>query len=456
MKALPAPLRAALFAVPLAVAVIGARAAAQEPATPTSAASRITLIVDRAPDSTIDVERLRAAIARELGAPVVWQRDAPGGTLVVKQEGDRAILSFDSPDGRHDGRSVALEADAAQTERDIALAAVNVARDQVSQFAPPRVSAVVSPSPSSPASPLPARETPRPSPCDASGPHLAVGVDFLPWLGVSTTDRGRSIRNFSLGALGDLSGGVHGVALSGVVSADLGSLCGVQVSGVANLAGDSSGAQIAGVANSASNLHGAQIAGVVNVASGDASGAQIGTVNVAAGSMRGVQIGVVNYGRDADFQLGLLNINPGGRFLIDAWSKPEMGLGMVGLKHGGAHYHWIYGIGTRAADPAHAWAALGVGAHVTPADDVYVDLDAVDYLQLVFRGGDLTELYELRAVVGYRFFPELSVFAGPSYSVAAQRKPVSVGAPGYASVLTTTSDATLRGWPGIVLGVEGL
>ena len=139
MKALPAPPRAALFAVPLAVAVIGARAAAQEPATPTSAASPITLIVDRAPDSTIDVERLRAAIARELGAPLVWQRDAPGGTLVVREEGARATLSFDSPDGRHDGRSVALEADPAQTERDIALAAVNVARDQVSQFALARV-----------------------------------------------------------------------------------------------------------------------------------------------------------------------------------------------------------------------------------------------------------------------------------------------------------------------------
>ena len=249
---------------------------------------------------------------------------------------------------------------------------------------------------------------------------------------------------------------MHGLAVSGVVSVDLGSLCGVQVSGVANVAGDSSGAQIAGVANSASNLRGAQIAGVVNVASGDASGAQIGTVNVAAGSMRGVQIGVVNYAAGRRLPARALEHQPGGRFSIDAWIKPEMGLGMVGLKHGGAHYHWIYGIGSRAADPTHPWAALGVGAHVTPADDVYVDLDAVDYLQLVFRGGDLTELYELRAVVGYRFFPELSLFAGPNYSVAAQRKPVSVGAPGYASVLTTTSDATFRGWPGVVLGVEGL
>ena len=249
---------------------------------------------------------------------------------------------------------------------------------------------------------------------------------------------------------------MHGFALSGVVSVDTGALCGVQVAGVANVARDASGLQVAGIANTSGDFHGLQVAGVANVAGGDASGAQVGLVNVASGSMHGVQIGLVNYGRGADLQIGLVNINPEGRFLLDVWTKPETGLVMAGLKHGGAHYHWIYGIGTRAADLSRPWAALGFGAHITPTDDVYVDLDAVDYLQLVFRGVDPSDLYELRAVAGYRVSPRFAVFAGPTFTVSAQRTSASVGAPGYADLLHTASDATYRSWPGVVLGIEAL
>lgn len=436
---------ATVCAVALTVITLGTRASAQESATPSPApapTSPIALVIDLPPDTTLDADRLRASIARELGVSLTLQRDAPGGTLVVRQEGARVVVSFDRPDGKHDGRAIPLEADPAQTERDIAIVAVNVARDQVAQFVPSR--------------PPPVREAPRPSPCDASGPFLPVGVDFLPFLGVSTADRGRSIRGLSLGALGDLSGGVHGLALSGVVSVAAGGLCGAQLAGVANIAQDSSGVQIAGVANTASNLDGLEIAGVANVARGDASGAQIGPVNVASGSMHGVQIGVLNYGRDADFQFGVLNINPGGRFLIDAWSKPESALVMAGIKHGGAHYHYVYGIGTRVTDASHPWAAFGVGAHITPTDKVYVDLDAVGYLQLVFRGVEPSDLYETRAVVGYQILPAVSLFAGPTYTVGAQRTSVDIGAPGYASVFSTRSDVTFSGWPGIAVGVEGL
>ncbi|MGH7435169.1 MAG: LA_2272 family surface repeat-containing protein, partial [Polyangiaceae bacterium] len=297
---------------------------------------------------------------------------------------------------------------------------------------------------------------PRPSPCDAPGPFLPLGVDFLPYVGVSSADRGRSIRGFSLGALGDLSGGIHGFALAGVASVDTGELCGAQIGGVANVAGNVHGLQIAGVASVAEDTRGLQIAGVANVA-GDPHGLQIaGVANIASGSMHGVQIGLVNYGRDADLQLGLVNINPGGRLAVDLWSKPETGLVLAGLKHGGAHYHWIYGIGTPVTDPSRPWASLGVGAHFTPFDNLYVDVDAIDYLQLVFRGGDPSELYEIRAVVGYRLMSHLSVFAGPSYTVGAQRTSASIGAPGYAQLLTTESNATYRSWPGIVLGIEGL
>ena len=72
-----------------------------------------------------------------------------------------------------------------------------------------------------------------------------MGNDFVPGVGVSTVDGGRSIRSLSIGLLGSLSGGVKGLAVSGVVDVDRGPPCGVQVSGVVDIAGDSSGVQTA-------------------------------------------------------------------------------------------------------------------------------------------------------------------------------------------------------------------
>jgi hypothetical protein len=283
-----------------------------------------------------------------------------------------------------------------------------------------------------------------------------VAIDFAPWVGVSTKDQGRSIRNLSIGVAGELSGGLKGLAVSGGVDVDSGPLCGVQVSSAVNVAGDSRGAQITGAVNVAQRLDGVQIAGGVNVAADDSSGAQLGTVNVAGGPMRGVQIGVVNYAPDIDFQLGLVNISRSGRLLLDAWTKPEMGFVLAGVKHGGAHYHWIYALGMRPADPARPWAALGLGAHMTPAEKLYVDIDVIDQLQLVFGAGDVTQIYEARAVVGYKVLPQLALFAGPTFNVLDETANARTGTPDYATDLADTSRKSYRSWPGITLGVEAL
>jgi hypothetical protein len=435
-----------------------AAASAQTPGpAPASGSAPVTLVVDLAPSAPLEAERLRGAVARELGAPVIWGRDGKGGTLVVRQEGDHVVVSFDRPDGHHDGRAIPLASDPAQAERDIALLAGNVARDQAAQFiAPPAPPQAVAPPVPPAVVARPASPAPWPSPCDATGPHLPVAIDFAPWVGVSTKDQGRSIRNLSIGIAGELSGGLTGLAVSGGVNVDDGPLCGVQVSGAVNVAGDSRGAQVTGAVNIAQRVTGVQIAGGVNVAGDDSSGAQLGTVNVMGGHLRGVQIGVVNYAPDIDFQLGLVNINGSGRLLLDAWTKPEMGLVLAGVKHGGTHYHWIYGFGTRPADPARPWAALGLGAHVTPAEKLYVDIDVVDHLQLVFGSGDATQIYEARAVVGYRVLPQLALFAGPTFNLLAEATSARTGAPDYATDLADTSRTSYRSWPGITLGVEAL
>jgi hypothetical protein len=444
----------------------------------------VTLVLDLVPGGAVDAERLRDAIARELGVPVVWQRNSRGGTIAVLQVGPRVVVTFDGPDGRHDGRGIPLAADAGQAERDITLLAGNVARDQAAQFAPPPAPAAP-PRPPTPATPPPVAAGPSPQ---------FVGVDFAPGVGVSTVDRGRSIRSFSLGALGALSGGVKGLAVSGVVDISHGPLCGLQVAGVVNVAADSRGAQIAGTVNVAQHLGGVQIAGVVNSSAGDSTGAQVATVNVAGGRLHGVQIGVVNssagdstgaqvatvnvargplhgvqigvvnYAGDADFQLGLVNINASGRFLLDAWANPETGLLLAGVKHGGAHYHWIYGVGDRVADVARPWAALGVGAHMTPSKKLFVDLDLIDELELVFRASSTTtnyyqattNVYQARVVVGYKLLPQVALFAGPTYNVLVAAPTAPAGAPGYAADLADSSSTIVRGWPSVALGVEGL
>jgi hypothetical protein len=127
----------------LAVATLSSpTASAQAPGPePASASVAGTLVVDLAPSAALDAERLRDAVARELGAHVIWGRDGKGGTLVVRQEGDRVVVSFDRPDGHHDGRAIPLVSDPAQAERDMALLAGNVARDQAAQFIVPHASA---------------------------------------------------------------------------------------------------------------------------------------------------------------------------------------------------------------------------------------------------------------------------------------------------------------------------
>lgn len=476
------PLAAALSAA-LSSAFAAATVRAQPviaPATPPIAAP-VTLVAELGPDSGIDPSVLREAIAHELGAPIVFDRDARGGTLVVRQEANRVVVSFDAPDGRHEGRAMQLARQPAQAVRDIALLAGNVARDQAAEFIVPEEHPLEPPPQATSEGPDARGRRPpdgdraarRARACDRPVPRIAAGADFVPLLGSSSSEQGRSaIRGFSLGVIGALSGGVRGVAVSTVVNVDGSSLCGVELSGVANVVagpvwgvqvsnvtniGDElTGAQFSGIANVAGGVHGVQVATAVNVSSGPVVGMQAGTVNVARGRVKGVQIGLVNYAQDADFSLGLINILANGRLKLSAWGKPEAGLVLAAVKHGGAHFHYIYGVGVRPADTEHGWAVFGLGAHMTPSHKIFVDADLIDHEQLVFTSVARNQLYEARIVVGFELLPELQVFVGPTFNVLAAGNKNRTGAPAHATSLGSTTDASFWAWPGVALGVEGL
>jgi hypothetical protein len=445
----------------------------------------VGLVVDLDPQLRIDSARIRDAIAQELGAAVTFDRDAPGGTVHVQQEGPRVVVWFDSPSGHHEGRSFELPPDPEQAVRDIALLAVNVARDQASAFVVP-----TAPPPGPDAAPR-AGARARGAACVAAGPRLPIGLDFAPFVGISSSPGWRSsTRIVSLGAIGTLSGGVDGVAAAGVANIEEESLCGGAFAGVANVvggpvhggevagvlnvsAGPVRGAQIAGVINLATAATGgAQIAGVANVTGGtvtgaevsgvlntaaEVRGAQIGSVNVATGAVHGVQIGVVNVAETADFSLGVVNVLYKGRLNLDLWALPEAGLLFAAVKNGGAHYHYIYGMGLRATDTHPVWLTFGLGAHVVPGGPVFFDVDVLAHGELAFVSNNRNDLYEARVVVGYRLLPGVSAFAGPTFNVLNAWNDAPTGvAPPYSKHLADTTNSRFEAWPGVALGIEGL
>src|SRR6201999_599420 len=118
------------------------------------------------------------------------------------------------------------------------------------------------------------------------------------------------------------------------------------------------------------------------------------------------------------------------------------------------HYHYIYGVGVRPGDAHRAWAAFGLGAHITPIDSVFVDLDAVAHGELLFDSGDRNDLYQLRAVVGYRFFRGFAVFAGPTANLLQSGRSAPSGvAPGYAANLGDARSLRFHLWPGAAVGL---
>jgi hypothetical protein len=434
------------------LALASGTALAQDRGETAAATPPVAVVVELPPGSPLDERRIREAIARELGVLVVSQRGAPGGTLVVRQEGDVVTVSFEGR-GRSDGRTLALDAGSPHAEEEIAFVAGNVFRDQAAEFrSPPPPPAPPSPPPAAPA-PTPVAES---SPCArlaASGAaRTPLGLDFVPFVGTSSLDGGQTIRAVSIGALGARSNGIDGAALSGLVNVDTGPVCGLELAGLVNVA---------------ESVQGAQIGGLVNVAWHDARGLQVGLVDVAGGGMRGaqvglvtaaksanVQIGLVNFAKDADAQIGLVNVDLHGRLLLDAWTKPEAGTVLAGLKHGTAHTHAIYAFEMNVVT-GRPWFVVGLGAHLTPSARVYVDIDALEHVE-VPTSGALNQLDELRVAVGYRLAPRLSVFAGPTFNVLRASDLPRADAPGYAWTLGNSSNEAYRAWVGAVAGVEGL
>jgi hypothetical protein len=508
-------------------------------------------------------ERLRGALERELGRPVVLRASLYEGEASViarRGAGRDATVTYVAPSGWRLERGLRVQDDEARAEGEVALLASNLARDESAAL----LAKLPAGEGDGRAKPDGGKGRPEQVSCkERSTPAVPIGGDLVPYVGLSSVPAGRAAaRWFSLNLAGGLSRGtvvgelagavnintefacgaqaagaanvvlgplagvqlagaanvttgsalgaqaagaanvsgkgLRGVQAAGGANVALGTVTGAQVAGGANLAlGPGSGAQASGGANLALGpwsgaqlsggfnlagyvgdavgvdgapaakapaaspwgLDGAQVAGGANVVVGPARGVQIAPINVATGPVRGVQIGVVNVAEDADFALGLINVFPKGRLHVDVWIVPEIGLGAVALKHGGKYFHYLYGVGMRAADQK-PWYAFGLGGHLPLGDLWYADADFITYGRLVpsdFERDEGRGINQLRVVGGYSLMPGLALYGGPSANVSlGLRKHGRPTGASYASDLGGSKSLAVSAWPGFVLGVQGL
>jgi hypothetical protein len=193
------------------------------------------------------------------------------------------------------------------------------------------------------------------------------------------------------------------------------------------------------------------------VAASESTDVQIGLLNIATGKVGGAQIGLVNYADDSPFSLGLFNFIRKGRLHLDVWGL-ESGIVVAGVKHGSDHIHNIYGFGFRTIGSRPLLvSALGLGGRISISQHVYADIDVLGYsLHEPSSLEPAATMAQARALLGFRLFPELAIFGGPSVNVSFSGTPKDAQLSPYGSAPLGADDAssTERAWPGVVLGVQ--
>ena len=290
---------------------------------------------------------------------------------------------------------------------------------------------------------------PQPEPVED---YAFFGADLVPGVGSSTIHGSHQRRVISLGLLGTLSGDVRTLNLSGGLNIVHGNMTGFQMGLASSVDHDIDGAQL----------------GLFNLSRGrDSRGAQLGLVN-ATGHLKGVQFGLVNYARTSSFQLGLINIQREGRTKLEL-SVNEGAQALALLKHGGKHYHYIYGVGVRpfGRDDISTFSlALGLGLHLPITKKFFGDLDGIiQYFPDFDQRIDGTYLAQLRLVFGYQLFKKFALLFGASFNVQASSHDDPISYEGLTFSKETVpfctdprvcGELTVRAYGGLLLGVQFL
>jgi hypothetical protein len=265
----------------------------------------------------MSAEALRAAIEHELALPVklVDGASATGSThLAISATSQAAVnLTFVRADGSTIERTVDVSSSGTHAGETLALVAANLMRDEAADLldALRKGQPASAQPPAAVAKPEPPPPPPLPKGCDSNSLRkVSVGLDVLPYIGMSSHDKTDVERKFSFNLFGGVTGAVRGFELGGFLNLDDHSVCGLQISGAANLVnGPVQGVQLGMVNWANGRVDGAQF-GLVAGALGTMQGAQYGLVEIAGGAVTGAQFGLVNVGGDSltGAQFGLGNL----------------------------------------------------------------------------------------------------------------------------------------------------
>jgi hypothetical protein len=321
-----------------------------------------------------------AALSAELAATA--STPTPGSLSLDEPEPGVWRLSFRDSAQNLTVRELHLSGEDPETLDKLAIAAANLLQDQASLLVavkPGEVEAEAKGPGSLQKQGLGAPLEPEQEhPC-AIRPRHPIGVDFAPYVGMSSSpEQRRGARHLSLGLFGTYAEAVQGVALSSGLNFDRRGVCGAEL-GIANLA--------------LGSVHGVQ-AGVINVTTRGVHGAQLGTLNVAFGDVRGLQGGTVNVGLGAvGLQLGQANLALGnvgygqvGTSNIALGDAPlQLGVSNVVVGDGAAQV----GVSNVAVGQMHAQAAVTnvavqdvnaqVGVANVAANDARVQVGVFNY-----------------------------------------------------------------------------
>jgi hypothetical protein len=288
---------------------------------------------------------------------------------------------------------------------------------------------------------------------------------FLPGIDGSGQYAEQKTYNFLLGLFVGLGHNIKGLGLANIGLINTGYIQGIQLSGIFNIAdGFVEGLQAAGIFNIArSSVKGIQNSGIFNIASGNVKGLQIsGIFNYAENEVFGLQasslynetkelhgmqtalvninksgegamLGLVNVsGSDNIVPFGLVNIIKGG-IMHPAVYFDDMLFTNASFRSGSKYFYsvlstgigggYAFGSGDKMLS---AKAGFGVEFpankfffNVDISAGTIMNMDTVNEKEDAGKGkngvaGAVTNVSQLRLTAGYKFFPNLGVFAGAS------------------------------------------
>ncbi|KAA3436709.1 LA_2272 family surface repeat-containing protein [Rufibacter hautae] len=322
------------------------------------------------------------------------------------------------------------------------------------------------------------------APAGTSLEYRPVQFSVTPGLGSNGKQSEQFYTSFSFGVLGDKSGGVSGLQLSGLINRNHSYAKGLQLAGLINTIGalpnplhlayrfnpDSTvspevnleGLQLGGILNSVEgDANGVQIGGVINTVTGVLNGLQLGAINRTRHS-KGLQIGVINIADSSSgATLGVVNIvRHGGYYRAELWAG-ETFLANGALKMGTQKLYSIFALGWGPHEGKHHFGyGLGLGFPVNPKG-MFLDVLIYQVNENRFWTNGSSNLLEQVRLTKERDFGKIALLYGATLNVfVSNRKPLKTGEdPGmklepWPLFENISRQSRVAVWPGLNLGIR--